>query len=380
MPTASYLIIFLLFLLQFIYFPIGISHFETPKVYTAEISIFILFIISLFSRNSLHWKVLKKSTTICLIVLFLLTVIDLIFLRTTTTFFGNTFRLQGIFLFWMLVVFALLSANIAITEHLNKWILLSILVLQLFFTLILGGQGSRAVGTIGEPNALAANIVFIWPFIYFSSKQKTIWKIVSISIALMVIILSESRSGIIAFGIQLIFILFSSYFHISIKKFIVFCLLLLLSSYILPFFDHNGPYENRSEVWQNALLSGFSQPFIGNGFGNTQYALQSSVKKFPNNLGTSVIDSSHNIFLDWFVQGGIIGLGSFIFLLFQSFLMFINKKEVRNIVLLIGLLTCLSFNPASIVSLIALWWLIGKGMKVYVVHDESIVSIKKKKK
>ena len=361
MPKASYLTIFLLFLLQFIYFPIGISHFETPKVYAAEFCIFLLLLIYLFTQKKIQARGIQKKSIICFSLLIVVTGIDLMFLKTSISFFGNSFRLQGIFLLWMLILFAFLSAKIPIKNHLHTWFLASVLFLQLIFTLVLQGQGTRLVGTIGEPNALAANIVFLWPFLYFQQGQKTGWKVVSILIACVVIFLSGSRSGIIALAIQLLFIVLTTRVNLPLKKILIICLFLLLCMYLLPTVDTTGPYENRMDVWQSALRAGFSHPIIGSGFGNMQFALSTSAKTFPNNLGLSFVDSSHNIFLDWLVQGGFIGISIFLYILYHTFLFFIQKKNVLDIVLLLGLITALSFNPASIVSLIALWWLIGQG-------------------
>jgi len=360
MPKASYLIIFLLFLLQFIYYPIGVSHFETPKIYTAEFCIFLLALLFLFTQKKINLVNFQKKSIICFSLLIVITFIDLVFFRTSISFFGNSFRLQGIFLLWMLLLFAFLTANISVKNQLHTWFLVSVLFLQLIFTLVLQGQGSRLVGTIGEPNALAANIVFLWPFLYFQ-QQKVAWKVVSILIACVVIFLSGSRSGMLAIGIQLFFIFLTTRIHIPLKKTLLVCLFLILCTYLLPSVDTTGPYENRMDVWQSAIRAGFAQPIIGSGFGNIQYALITAAKTFPNNLGLSFVDSSHNIFLDWFVQGGSIGIGVFLYLLYQSFLFFIQKKDVLHIVLLLGLISVLSFNPASIVTLVALWWLIGQG-------------------
>jgi len=127
-------------------------------------------------------------------------------------------------------------------------------------------------------------------------------------------------------------------------------------------FEQGSLYENRGEVWTTALVAGFTHPLFGTGFGNTEVFLHQATLKLHNHLQGYYVDSSHNIFLDWFVEGGIVGLGLFASLLFQTFSRFVTAKQERNLVLLLGLTAGLSFNPVSIVLLIAFWWLIGQGM------------------
>ncbi|MGI8419386.1 MAG: O-antigen ligase family protein [Candidatus Levyibacteriota bacterium] len=260
----------------------------------------------------------------------------------------------------MLLLFSFTSSLLP-PFKMSRWFFLIILCIQCFFAFIIGGEGTRAIGTIGEPNALAADIVFLWPFIYFYNHNK-LYKVGSILLAVLIILLSQSRSGIIAICIQLAFFFLTYKLHMSLKKSTMICLILMVFSLLLPFFDQKGFYENRTQVWQSALMAGVTHPILGNGFGNIQYALQASEKQFHNNLGLSMIDSSHNIFLDWFVQGGIVGLTVFLSFLYQAFTIFIQKKETPYLVILLGLLVSLSFNPASIIALIALFWILGKGM------------------
>lgn len=361
MTTA--LVIFLLFLLQFVYLPFGTSHFEIPKVYTAEGAIFILFIFFLFGKEKIHYQTFKRSTLYCIVILVVLTILDLIFLHTNTSFFGDDFRLQGIFLLWMLILFSVISATLSASK-IKAWFPFIILCIQCLFTCIVAGSGARAVGTIGEPNALAADVIFLWPFVFFMKPQNNYYKAIAIFLIILIIFLTQSRSGVVALGIQLVFLFLSNKLHFSFKKTTIICLILMTLSLILPFFDQHGFYEDRTQVWQSALVSGGTHAIIGNGFGNTNYALQASKEQFSNNLGLSFVDSSHDIFLDWFVQGGIIGLAILVFFIYQSFSVFVKKKDILNSILLLGITTSLLFNPASIVTLVAFFWLIGKGMLV----------------
>lgn len=359
-----YAVFFLLFLLQFVYFPIGATHFETPKVYLAQFLIFILLLWTIFSKDGFAFAKISKKWLLGLGGIFILTIVHLLFFSTDLTLFGNPFRLQGVFLLWILIIFALISNKIDLRKNLHRGFLLTILFLQLLLAFFIdGGVAGRAIGSLGEPNALAAITLFVWPFIFFvKSPANRYFKVAAAVVTFTILLLSDSRSGMIGFGLQLLFLITVVEFRFGIKKVFVLCLALLLLSYALPFFDQKVVYEKRSEIWHVAANAGLEKPLLGHGFGNTEYILKEQTKKLKTNLGSSYVDSSHNLFLDWWIQGGIVGVGLLLYLLVLTCMNFIKKKFLGRLALLIGLITTLSFNPASIVSLIGLWWLIGQGI------------------
>ena len=367
MPVASYISVYLLFLLQFIYFPIGVSYFETPKVYLAQIGIFILLLIAIFRPQQFRFISYPKPYLFTFIAIIVLSFVHILFMLTETTFFGNEFRLQGVFLLWMLLAWAILSSRIQFERLLHPLFLFGCLFAQLLFALLIDGEGAnRAIGTVGEPNALAATVLFIWPFLYFSKKDVPLWmKYAALAMVFFTIFVSGSRSGMIAFMLQLIFLLLART-NLSLIKSVIISFVLLLITYGLPFLPQSNLYEQRSEIWQAAIIAGGVSPIVGNGFGNTEGVLQDVVNNLNTNLRGSYIDSSHNIFLDWWVQGGTIGFIIFSFLIGRTFFSFIKRKHIQNLTLFLGLIAALSFNPASIISLIALWWLIGQGIAMSV--------------
>jgi len=151
-------------------------------------------------------------------------------------------------------------------------------------------------------------------------------------------------------------------YKVSPAKIFFVCAICYLASYAFPFFEHN-PYENRVEVWQSAVFAGFSNPFLGNGFGNTEIALHTAAAHLGLPIQYYYVDSSHNLFLDWWVQGGIIGLSVLLGLVYLTFKKFIKEDNIRELVLALGIVTALSFNPASIAGLVGFWWLIGQGLR-----------------
>ena len=71
------------------------------------------------------------------------------------------------------------------------------------------------------------------------------------------------------------------------------------------------------------------------------------------------LDSSHHFLLDWFVQGGVIGVLSILLLLYQATTLFIKEKQTAYLLMLLGIVTCMCFNPISVVPLSGFWNLLG---------------------
>ena len=88
--------------------------FETPKVIVGEILIEVLVLLT-FLKSRFQLRINPFTGAVAL--LFLLSLIDLIFLRTDTTLFGNPFRLQGVFLLWHLLVLAVVSSAISLPKR-----------------------------------------------------------------------------------------------------------------------------------------------------------------------------------------------------------------------------------------------------------------------
>jgi O-antigen ligase len=362
--VVYFLVIFLLFLLQFIYIPWGVSYFEVPKVYIAEIGMFSLLLFQVF-KGAFSFVRFPKSYLFLVGGVFVLSLYHLLFLRTEYTFWGNPFRMQGVFLLWLLVLFSMASRNESV-KRVSSLFVSVVLCVQAFLAFwVDSGSLGRAVGTLAEPNSLAGEMVFLWPFVYFSLKQRRVRWIILLIVLLIsgiVILISGSRSGIVALALQLVFFVCIELFHFSVGKVTLLCMGLLFLSYSLPFLEQGNVYENRGEVWQSAVVAGMLHPLLGNGFGNSEFALHKASLQLHNNLQGYYVDSSHTIFLDWFVQGGIVGLVVLLVVVFQTVKQFIAERAVRNLLLLVGLLGVLSFNPVSVTLLVAFWWLLGQGI------------------
>lgn len=345
------IVFFLLFLLPLLVVPFGYSYFELPKVICAQILIEILVILKIFKAK------LPLKLLIPISILGLLTIYDLLFLRTQTTFWGNIFRFQGVFMLWHLLLLALISSRIKLPKISYLFYLVPLFGL-LASSYILGkNDAGRSFGTLGEPNALAASTVFLLPFLYFASGK--IVRVASLILIIWIILLSGSRAGLVAFAIQVFFLISTKWF--SLKKVVLICLAFLALSFTFPFIEGGGWYENRAQVWQTAIVAGFINPLFGSGFGNIEEILPKTSEIINNNVHYQYTDSSHNFLLDYWVTGGLIGVLTLCFLLFQAIKNFISRGKKLELAALLGLITVMSFNPVSVVTLAAFWWLIGQG-------------------
>src|SRR5581483_11667212 len=235
---------FLLFILPFLVNPLGGAFFEPIKVILAEVIIEILAAYILIRQKfRLNWSVLIPYGLI-----FVLATLDLILFPSPTVFLGNQFRLQGTFLLWNLLILSLISAQTKITSDRlvsNKLFFLLPLPTLLLSIFLFGTESNgRAVGSLGEPNALAAAAVFFWPWVWFMvGKKWSNWiRVGSLILAFVIIFLSGSRSGLIALAIQMLFLGILKWRN-NFKMALLVALVFFFSSLILPVVDESNGYK-----------------------------------------------------------------------------------------------------------------------------------------
>lgn len=359
----SRIIFFLLFFLAFVVFPIGVSPFETPKILISQVLIEVLFLIFFFTKG-LPFQNFTRVGLVIFALIFVFTIIQLALQGSPTSFFGNVFRLQGVYMLWHFMLFAILSSTLSHKEIPKLVPRLSIMLLFLSIFLFGTNDAGRVIGTLGEPNALAAVTTFLFPMIFSSSKtqQKFIFAILTV----LIVFFSGSRSGLLAISIEATSLLLYYKMRWPLKKALIIPAALLVLSLFLPFSKQDltfeNRYENRAEIWKTAWAAGWDKPLFGWGFGNISLALQNTSLDLSNNLRYQFVDSAHNVFLDWWVQGGIIGLMLITSVMVYSFVRLLQRKQIIELAIFLGLLAILSFNPVSVVTLLQFWWLIGRGI------------------
>lgn len=355
--VPAFLTTFLLFFLPFVIFPIGSSQFEVPKVILAQILIELLVVVRVLQHDA---PKLLRTSMAGYLALFAISLLGLIFFRTEVSFFGNTYRLQGIFLFWHLLLFSIFAAK-DVLRHASAFLLLLFLIVQLGGDFVFGANDvGRSFGLLGEPNSLAAAAVFAFPILFIKKNKKKLTYLCLLLIV-VVLVISGSRSGVMAFLVQCFFLVAAWRFPKRYGIVTLSAILLIILTLFTPFLASNA-HESRVEIWYAAMLSFLHNPVIGGGFGNIDTLLHKESLMFASYISERYVDSSHNIFLDILIQSGLVGMGAFLYLLGRSFITFFFQRDTVALCLLLGFITVLSFNPVSVWILLVFWYLLGQGI------------------
>lgn len=359
MPTVITLLI--LFGTAFLVLPFGTSWYEIPKVAVFLLTSTVLSL--LFFWKQPNWKTihLSKLTASIYIGIAGITLISLFLQTTPTTFFGNIFRLQGVLLLWMLLLWSLYSPILSTTKKIGIIAMIALLgmVVAAFF-----GQtdlAGRAVGTIGEANSLGAFVLFLLPLTMATKIQNRYSLLFSVALVLVAgvcIFLSGSRSALVGLVIELIFFFRPRAIKLSLMT--VVAIVILGASIALPFLEPRQDFDYRKDVWRTAVAAGMQRPILGWGIGNTEQGIEKGAHKIQTFPRFQYVDSSHNLFLDWWVQGGVIGLTLMSTLILLTIVGLIKKTETAYLASFLGILAVMLFNPVSVAILIPFWWLIGK--------------------
>lgn len=356
----STIIHILVFGLPLIVLPFGASHFEVPKVIIAELA--ILFLGVLYVQSSTNHKP-QYSHYWPLIGLVALTALH-IFVFPSASLFGNAFRLQGVYVFLHLLFFAYITSRVD-TSKVNPLVPFATIFILALSTIWYGvNAAGRAYGLVGEPNAMAAMAVFCFPFILrLKGKFLNIFILSSAVLLAVILYTSGSRSALIAFGVELLFLWMILKKNMSFKLGLCIAAGIIGLSLFLPIFESNLFFENRLEIWYTALIASTHYPLFGWGVGGVEQGIAWAAQRLENAIRFQYVDSSHNFVLDWWVQGGIAGLALMGWLLYHVFRSFAKRHDVVSTAALLGLVTMLLFNPMSISVLVAFWWLVGRGYR-----------------
>ena len=190
--------------------------------------------------------------------------------------------------------------------------------------------------------------------------------------AIGVINYSQSKSALIALGLELLFLLLVKIFKSKYLLSSIICFVILGLSLTLPILErqyfletNTAPqayrFEDRAEIWQVATLAGLDSPIYGSGLESIQDRIRITAQKMNVNSQYQTIDSSHNLLLDYWIWGGTIGLGLLGALGILTIKNMIIQRQMLELTLFLGLLTVLSFNPTTVTILAAFWWVIGRG-------------------
>ena len=154
----------------------------------------------------------------------------------------------------------------------------------------------------------------------------------------------------------------------SVLLSICVCLFIIIPALVYPFFEKPKFYEDRAKIWSVCLKAGLQKPLFGHGFGNTDKAMDVFSRQNNNILNFQKVDSCHNLFLDWWLTGGITGLILITVLIITSFYRLAVSGNLIYTSLLMGIVTASLFNPLNINGQLFLSYLLGQGFLRTTLH------------
>lgn len=361
----------------------------------------------LWRGKDFKWTLISKVAGLFILSLSLTTFTGLnlkVSVLGTEPYFQGLILYSYLFLFYLMVktlkiqlekyalvlsITALLVSFFAIKD----WILLNILNIPV------PTYAGRVVSTFGQPNFYSGFLLLTLPFSYLLYKNigKKLQNLGLISglVSMIGILVSYSRSTILLALILLILGLIDQ-LKIKLKWLAIVFLVIFISIFIAwesssgiigneiskPNLTNNPDLtkesvEKRIYIWPQVIKIAWQKPLWGYGLENIHGAFLNYFTKykhpiFEENLNISPVlislkdlnlDRTHNYLLDLLLFSGILGLISYlglVFLLFKKLLT--SKISLENNVLLVGLTTYLiwaQFQNQSVVHLIYFWLLAG---------------------
>ena len=195
----------------------------------------------------------------------------------------------------------------------------------------------RITSTLGQPNYLSAFLLTTMPF--FFKKEK--YHILGLGIILLCLTLTFSRLNLVLIIMAIVFSILST--TNKKLKYVGFGLLVIGAIGLVIFFTsvrtdkiynqlQKDPRlyqlqrnlfflskeqlygEKRFAIYASGIETVIERPLIGYGKAMIEPAMRDNLRKYPV-LDTLVIDSSHNIFIDAAIEGGVLALVLLIVLL-----------------------------------------------------------------
>ena len=265
-----------------------------------------------------HKLILHSSDYIYWLWLIILGITSLYGVHPAESFWGGSYRHQGVIFFlglWVVLKF------IELLDKKDKQIfLLAFLPLVCFESVLVVAQkllgvnllNARPMGTFGEPNATAG---FLAVGMYLAIKglkqiklNRIIWFF--IVLVLMAIFFTGSRTGLLA-ALFVLFWLTSP----GLYRYVALVIVVALAFIVIQSGLHSrndSIYENRITYWQMAVKGIKAQPLLGYGAESGEVFYNRAFAKAEMPLVGLIVDRSHNLGLDILLWSGIAGLAAFV--------------------------------------------------------------------
>ncbi|WP_119273295.1 O-antigen ligase family protein [Taklimakanibacter deserti] len=190
-----------------------------------------------------------------------------------------------------------------------------------------GSVGGRMTGLGGHPNQTGVLASFIIVAIYArcdSGNLSRAFKALAITVALVTLVLTQSRTSLIAAGAGcMVFFLLKNRWHAAFIPLLI-CLgaaaafVIMLDDQILAVLSRSGDAEElltgtgRSFIWELSWSLIKKAPILGYGFDSTYTMFMEESYLLNGDVGIYVFPHSHNLVLQLLLYGGVIALALFI--------------------------------------------------------------------
>src|SRR3989344_524127 len=353
--------------------------FITTKTFAFNIAVEVMFLAWLF----LCWKDNKYQLKFNLAVILMAVYVLLIFISSLFgdyfyhSFWSNNERSEGIILLLHLFVFLLVLTNFF--RQFRNWLyvfdifflaslLVSLYALCQYFHLSwlpVSSTDIRLAGTIGNAGYMAGYLIFsiFWGWLLFFNRPNLYLRtyyLAVIALEIFIVLNTFTRGGILALGfIGLLFILYFLfyYFHNKYLKVVgLIFLVFLVAVSILLFQNKNSSFiknyqilsrlasisttsttaQTRLMAWRSAYEGFKERPILGWGYENFYQPFDKYFNhKMYEDVGSVVwFDRAHNIIFDRLLTGGLLGLFSYLSLLFLPLYYlwrhYLKKEEAKN--------------------------------------------------
>ena len=189
-----------------------------------------------------------------------------------------------------------------------------------------GSVGGRMTGLGGHPNQTGVLASFIIVALYArcdSGNFSRLFKIAAVTIALAALVLTQSRTSLIAAGAGcMTFFLLKNRWHAALIP-VLLCaiavavLVVKLDSEVLAIFARSGDADElltgtgRSFIWELSWSLIQRSPLFGYGFNSTYTMFMDEAYLLAGDVGLYIFPHAHNLVLQLLLYGGVIALALF---------------------------------------------------------------------
>jgi O-antigen ligase len=361
--------VFLLWLLSFPFIMLY-GAYEGPKIFWLWGGCFFLTLLWLVRVIQGKQFTLTKTSVLYVLWLGVLTISSVLGVHPASSLVGGSYRHQGVLFFFSLFLIFQTKELLSYTlkKQLDIWIAIPVFVESI---IVIVGKTlrfqSRPLGTIGEPNAVAGYLAFGLYWVWNMRKIPTWVRFLLCVLILVAIIATESRTGIVTAIVVLVGSLYQEFGKTITKKHIPIligscliagCIVCLVSIGTIFLKRPYSSYENRQLFWGLAAKEISTRPLLGFGAESGENVFDAAFASENIRIFDTMVDRSHNIFLDVLMWSGSIGFFVFLFWIYNIGSRFVREKDWRRLTAYIGWLIFAFFQPVGVVHWVGLMLLI----------------------